>query len=136
MGGRWRPGKAWCLSGYLIKHTRGHTTPLPLCHLPACSHPAWSLNDRARGGQPRESARLPRKLKRLQTHRTSPYSSWPSAHCVSSWGGETLSSLSDTIGLPRCSSQLLCISEDKPWLLTSCLQAREALVRKSSSSRR
>lgn len=53
VGRRWRPGKAWCVSGYLIKHTRGHTTPLPLCHLPACSHPAWSLNDRARGGQPR-----------------------------------------------------------------------------------
>ena len=95
VGRRWRPGKAWCVSGYLIKHTRGHSTPLPLCHLPARSHPAQSLNDRAQGGQPRGLPGSPGSWESCKP--TGPLHAAPGPLCAAFLPGEeTLSSFSDT----------------------------------------
>lgn len=92
-GGGWGEMEAWqslvCIWIFNQTHTRPHyptATLPPPCRLPPCMVSKWQSPRRAAQG----SARLPRKLRGLQTHRTSPCSSWPSAHCTSSWGGNVV----------------------------------------------
>ena len=92
---RWRSGKAWGVSGHLIKHTHSHTTQLPLCHLPARSHPAQSLNDSAQGGQTRCLPGSPGSWESCKP--TGHLHAAPGPLCTALLpGGETLSSFSDT----------------------------------------